>query len=254
MIPKIVHYCWLSDEPYPQNIAKCIETWRKYLPDYKFIKWDFNRIDKSKFKWVSDAYDNKKYAFAADYIRGYALYNYGGIYLDSDVEVLKSFDDLLSHHYFMGCEFNKTSPEAAVIGAEKGHPFFQCLLNYYEGRSFIKADGSLDRRTLPSIFKEILEEKFDVIHVSSPKEIDDDNEMKICILPYYYFSPKSTFNGHIYKTGETYAIHHFANTWFPRYYIIERKFWHSLGLKNMKICLRMVNLIRHGSIRGRLFD
>lgn len=254
MIPKIVHYCWLSNDPYPKNIARCLESWKEKLPDYEFIKWDFNRIDKSKFKWVSDAFDNRKYAFAADYIRSYAIYNYGGIYLDSDVEVIKSFDDLLSHHYFMGCEFNKTSPEAAVIGAEKGHPFFEKLLHYYDGRSFVKADGTLDRRTLPSIFLEILDNGFKVEHIDNPSQIDDDDSNKICILPYYYFSPKSTLDGKIHKKVETYAIHHFTNTWFPKYYIVERKIWHSLGLKNMKLMLRLVNLIKHGTIHAKIID
>lgn len=252
MIPKIIHYCWLSNDPYPEDISRCIASWKFFLPDYEFVKWDFSRIDKSKCKWVSEAYDNKKYAFAADYVRCYAIYNYGGIYLDTDVEVLKSFNDLLSHHYFMGCEFNKTSPEAAVIGAEKGHPFFGEMLNYYEGRSFVKQDGSLDVKVLPLIINDIVEGNFEVEQIDKPEDIDDNNPKKLCILPYYYFSPKSTLNGKIYKRKETYAIHHFANSWFPSWYIWERKVWHKFGLKNMKIILRLVNLVKHGTIKGSL--
>ena len=95
MIPKIIHYCWLSDDPVPSDLQKYMRTWKEKLPDYEFMKWDFNRFDKQSSKWVAQAFDNKKYAFAADYIRLYALYNYGGIYLDMDVEVLKSYNPFL---------------------------------------------------------------------------------------------------------------------------------------------------------------
>ena len=96
MIPKIIHYCWLSDDPVPETLQGYMKSWKEKLPDYEFILWNFNRFDKSSSIWVSQAFDNKKYAFAADYIRLYAVYNYGGIYMDMDIEVLKSFDDLLN--------------------------------------------------------------------------------------------------------------------------------------------------------------
>ena len=104
MIPKIIHLCWLSGDPYPPKIAKCLETWKKHLADYEIILWDTNRFDLNSSIWVRQAFEKKKYAFAADFIRFYALYHFGGIYLDSDVEVLKSFDDLLDLPYFMGVE------------------------------------------------------------------------------------------------------------------------------------------------------
>ena len=102
MIPKILHLCWLSGDAYPAKIAKCIDSWKRVLPDYDIILWDTKRFPLSQSQWVREAFEKKKYAFAADYIRFYALYTMGGIYLDSDVEVLKSFDDLLDLPYFMG--------------------------------------------------------------------------------------------------------------------------------------------------------
>src|SRR5574344_1400117 len=102
MIPQIIHYCWLSNDPYPAELVGYMETWKKMLPDYEFILWNFDRFDISSSIWVKEAFNAKKYAFAADYIRCYALYNYGGIYLDMDVEVIKPFDDLLSKKYFLG--------------------------------------------------------------------------------------------------------------------------------------------------------
>ena len=104
MIPKIIHLCWLSGDPYPPKIAKCLKTWEKFLPDYEVVLWDTQRFDLNSSLWVKQAFEKKKYAFAADYIRFYALFHIGGIYLDSDVEVLKSFDDLLDLPYFIGAE------------------------------------------------------------------------------------------------------------------------------------------------------
>ena len=103
-MPKIIHYCWLSGEPYPELVQRCMQSWKEKLPDYEFMLWDMNRFDIHSVPWVEQACAAKKWAFAADYIRLYALYNYGGIYLDSDVEVLKSFDDLLELPYFFGRE------------------------------------------------------------------------------------------------------------------------------------------------------
>src|SRR5690606_40794226 len=101
MIPKKIHFCWLSGDEYPDLIKKCVNTWKEKLPDYEFILWDTNRFDLDSNIWVKQAFETKKYAFAADYIRLYAVYNYGGIYLDTDVEVIKSFEDLLDLPYFI---------------------------------------------------------------------------------------------------------------------------------------------------------
>lgn len=122
----------MSGDPYPSNIQKCIDSWHKYLPDYEIWLWDSKRFDIESSMWVKEAYEMKKYAFCADYIRLYALYNYGGIYLDSDVEVLKSYTDLLDLPYFMGLE-SKGIIEAATIGAEKGCPIIKDLMAHYEG-------------------------------------------------------------------------------------------------------------------------
>ena len=119
MIPKIIHYCWLSNNPYPEEIVNCINSWKKYLPDYQLMLWNFDRFDIDSSIWVKQAYETKKYAFASDYLRLYALYNYGGIYLDVDVEVINSFDNLLDLPYFIGEENTIYAIEAATIGAEK---------------------------------------------------------------------------------------------------------------------------------------
>ena len=216
MIPKIIHLCWLSGDPYPAKIVRCLDTWKKYLPDYEVMLWDTNRFDLNSSIWVKQAFEKKKYAFAADYIRFYALYHYGGIYLDSDVEVLKSFDDLLDLPYFMGAEKAQT-PEAAIIGAEKGCDWIKACLDYYQDRPFINEDGSLNIQTVPDIMisqieqiKPIrvlsLEESLNIRRLDMQKEVLEFNDA--------FFSPKVFDSREVEVTPYTYAIHHYQNSWF----------------------------------------
>lgn len=194
MIPKIIHLCWLSGDPYPPLVLRCIETWRKQLPDYEIKIWNKSTFDIDSIIWVKEAYQNKKYAFASDYIRFYALYNYGGIYLDSDVEVLKSFNPLLSKKYFMGEEAGG-DVEAAVIGAEKGLMWMKECLDYYSNRPFVRTDGTYDMRPVPLLINAIRE------------------KYGLTLFPYTFFSPKDYNIGKINVTNDTYCIHHFDGKW-----------------------------------------
>ena len=200
-IPKKIHYCWLSDEPYPELVRRCMQSWKEKLPDYEFVLWDKSRFDIHSVLWVEQAYNEKKWAFAADYIRLYALYNYGGVYLDSDVEVLKSFDDLLDRPYFFGREHtpdrieDQNSIEAATMGAEKGFPFLKKVMEFYERRDFVDDDGYMDTTTLPTVLaRKMKGEKLD-------------------ILPMDYFSPKNTRTLELQVAQNTYSIHHFNGSW-----------------------------------------
>ena len=216
MIPKIIHLCWLSGDPYPPKIAKCLESWKNYLPDYKIMLWDTNRFDLNSSIWVKQAFEKKKYAFAADYIRFYALYHMGGIYLDSDVEVIKSFDDLLDLPYFIGAEKAQT-PEAAIIGAEKGCDWIKQCLDYYENRSFVKPDGTLDIRKLPEIMNEQIGKykSLRVLTVNESKSIRTlDFNRELLVFNDVYFSPKIFDSREVELTPYTYAVHHYQNSWF----------------------------------------
>ena len=216
MIPKIIHLCWLSGDSYPPKIAKCLKSWEKYLSDYEIILWDTKRFDLNTSVWVKQAFEKKKYAFAADYIRFYALYHMGGIYLDSDVEVLRDYDDLLDLPYFVGAEKAQT-PEAAIIGAEKGCDWIKQCLDYYQDRSFVKEDGSLDIRKLPEIMVEqieklkplrvlSLEDSLNIRKLDMQKEVLEFNDA--------FFSPKVFDSREVEITPYTYAIHHYQNSWF----------------------------------------
>lgn len=201
MIPKVIHYCWLSDDPMPEESIRYIESWKKILTDYEFVLWDKNRFDIESVLWVKEAYYQKKYAFAADYIRLYAVYNYGGIYLDTDVEVVKKFDDLLDRSLVLGYESErKNGLEAGCFGAEKGNNFIESCLVRYEKRHFLRKDGSVDTETLPIIMQN-----------NVCKSIEE------FIYPWYYFTAKKQDTGEIEKKSQTYAIHHFAGSWLSDY-------------------------------------
>lgn len=172
MIPKILHYCWLSKDPLPMEARECIKSWKRFMPDWELRLWDMERFDVNSVPFVAEAVAAKKWAFAADYIRVYALYTEGGVYLDSDVLVRKSMDFVLNNRAFSAVEYfpqlaevvqesglvdsegNKLDPEArihgiqvqaAILGAEKGHPFFKECLEYYQSLHFSTESNGIPR-------------------------------------------------------------------------------------------------------------
>ena len=230
MIPKKIHYCWLSDDPFPEKIRRCIDSWKEKLPDYEIIRWDLQRFPLEKCNWVRQAYETKKYAFAADYIRLYALATEGGIYLDSDVEVLKSFDDLLDYPYFICKENSPQGIEAATIGAESGCEWIGKCLDYYKDKNFINEKGEQNNRVLPSIIKEVITHNYTLHEVVSPIDIVRDKE-NVYMLPSDYFSPKNYVSKKLRLTPNTYSIHHFAGTWQPQWKKILLRIWVPLSVK-----------------------
>ncbi len=210
MIPQKIHYCWLSGDPFPPMIDDCIKTWKKWMPDFEFVLWDRNRINIEEIPWVKEAYENKKYAFAADYIRLYALYKEGGIYLDSDVEVVKDLSPLLVNKSFMGYETGGDF-EPAIIGAEAEQEWVKRCLDYYKDRHFCNPDGTFNMRPLPLIVNDVLSQYYKI-----PKDvvmITQIEQIALTLYPAEYFSPKNIHLGRIKSTKNTYTIHHFDGTW-----------------------------------------
>lgn len=208
MIPKKVHYCWFSGEEFPEEIRKCIESWKKFLPNYEFVLWDKARAEAVNIPWVTLALDQRKWAFAADAIRLYALKTEGGIYLDLDVEVLKSFDPLLKRQNFFGYENGSKRIEGAVLGAEKNDPAISAALEFYTTRNFEYREEDVDNLVLPNILAKAFS-KF------SLQGATDHSNAPIDIFPEDYFSPKSFMDGKIRITQNTYCIHHFQSNWRP---------------------------------------
>ena len=131
MIPKIIHYIWVGGKEKPADIKRCMATWKKHLEGYKVIEWNESNFDIEQHPFVKAAYEAKKWAYVSDYIRAYAIYNYGGIHLDTDILLLDNFDDFLNHRAFVGFE-NPNYPFTAAFGAEKGHPLVKDMLDYYD--------------------------------------------------------------------------------------------------------------------------
>lgn len=255
MIPKKIHYCWLSEDPFPADIQRCIRSWEKHLEGYELVLWDLTRFDAESCAWVRQAFDAKKYAFAADYIRLHALYHEGGIYLDSDVEVLRPFDDLLDRPYFAGTEGGGII-EAAVLGAEAGSTWIKRCLDYYSGRNFVGEGGKLDTLTLPRIIMKQLAAAYTVqeVHPSklSPEEQSSSIET-IYLFPREFFCAKDHGSGIVMATAETYSIHHFAMSWIPRHRTIlprcKRALIRVFGVKSVE---RLIRVLRLRQIRSRL--
>ncbi len=162
MIPKTIHYCWLSNDPMPLEIQECIKSWKEKLPDFKVKKWDTTNFDIDSVPYVREAFKEKKWAFASDYIRLYALYKEGGVYLDSDVFVIRRFDEYLTHRFFSAIECypevnDDLQIQAAVMGAEKEHPFIKDCMAYYQNSHFINPDNSFNEMISPLLYAKAAE-------------------------------------------------------------------------------------------------
>ncbi len=206
MIPKIIHYCWFGGNPLPKSAIKCINSWRKYCPDYEIVEWNENNIDLSSNQYVKEAYKKKKYAFVSDYARLYALYTYGGIYLDTDVEVLKSFDDLLDNYGVFGFE-EKNFVATSFIAACPKNTIIKEFLDTYSSRIFKKDDGTIDTTTNVDVLTKMLHSKG--LSLNNEKQEIDGN----IIFPKEYFSPYDYIKSINSSTVNSYCIHWYDVSW-----------------------------------------
>jgi hypothetical protein len=234
MIPKIIHYSWISGDPYPENIQKCIDSWKEKLPDYQFINWNRDTFDFESSQWLKEAYEEQNYAYCSDYLRIYAIYNYGGIWLDTDVEVLKSFNDLLDLPYFFGAEmfagyklYHEMTIEAATFGAEKHNPFLGVVLKWYETHSFNDIKEDIYEHRLPMVMKKcynLLYYNSNVNYIGIKDNIKDKfiyDDTFFNLFGIEYFSPLcKKYDGTVcmfLENKNTYSIHHFNVGWVDKY-------------------------------------
>ena len=156
MIPKKIHYCWVGGNPLPESAKKCISSWRRYCPDYEIIEWNESNYDFTKNQYMRESFEAKKWAFATDYARLDIIYQYGGIYLDTDVEIIKSFNPLLKNKGFAGFEDSEFVNSGQGFGAEAGNPVIKKLLESYDDLIFKSKDGSLNMIASPELNTEVL--------------------------------------------------------------------------------------------------
>lgn len=207
MIPKKIHYCWFGGNPLPKDAQKCIASWRKYLPDYEIKEWNESNFDINSNQYVKEAYENRKFAFVTDYIRLFALYHEGGIYMDTDVEVLKSYDAFLNHRAFSGFENNNYVP-TGMMASERHGKWVEELLAEYNDRTFVKDDGSFDTTTNTVTITNNM-----IRHGLLQNNTYQDFPGLVTMYPADYFCPKDHATGLIHLTENSVCIHHFACSW-----------------------------------------
>lgn len=210
-IPKIIHYCWFGRKPLPKLALKCIASWKKFLPDYEIKEWNEDNFDVNSIPYIAQAYKHKKYAFVSDYARFKVLYEQGGIYFDTDVEVIKSMDDILGKGTFFGLEQDVIENFACAPGlgfaCNPGLGLLREMLEFYKNIDFEQLDGSLNQKTIVEYFSEMLLKK-GLQPISGIIEFEG-----VFIYPPDYFCPKPSEFGKIQITENTRTIHHYAASW-----------------------------------------
>lgn len=214
MIPHIIHYCWFGHNPLPDSVRKCIASWRKYFPDYEIKEWNEENFDVNSIPYTGEAYKRKKYAFVSDYARFYILYNEGGLYFDTDVEVIRAMDDIMVAGAFMGIEKSYVSlgiNPGLGLGVEAGNWFYRKMIDYYATLKFCDSEGNQLPGTIvlhtTELFKSygfVEEDRLQLIN-------------GITIYPNDYFNPLDDATGRLSITGNTRSIHWYAKTWIDNY-------------------------------------
>lgn len=210
-IPKIIHYVWMGRGPKSELFQKCYNSWKQYLPEYEIIEWNEDNFDINSNMYVKQAYENKKWAFVSDYVRLYAVYNYGGVYMDTDVEVIKPLDRFLEHGAFSGFE-NETDIPTGIMAGEKGHPWYELLLSYYDNKPFINEKGEMDLTTNVVTITNMTCQKYGLQRNGELQEFGDG----LVLYPRRFFCPLDYIkfrDSHKKITSDTYTIHHFAGSW-----------------------------------------
>lgn len=205
---KTIHYCWFGRGEKPKLVKKCIESWKKNLPDYSLVEWNEDNFDISKNQFVAEAYSDRNFAFVSDYVRAFVLYNYGGIYMDTDVEVLGSFDRFLNDTVFLGFE-EGNFVGTCVMGIEKGHELMKNYLDHYESMTYFNEDGTKYKDTNVVLLTKLLDKR-GLVRNNEFQKVGD-----ISVYPRTFFSPYDYINGISYITDDSVAIHHFAQLWLP---------------------------------------
>lgn len=205
-IPKIIHYCWFGGNSLPEDAKKCIESWRKYCPDYKIIEWNEENFDLSSHRFAREAYEQKKWAFVSDYVRLYVLCNEGGIYLDTDLELIKPLDKFLCDDAFSGFE-SSNDVAAGIMGCKKGSSFFNKFYDYYKNSRFILENGELNLVTIVVRMTDLCKE-YGLLQNNKLQTVKD-----LTVYPSTVFYPKDPGTGQTRISAETVSIHHYSGSW-----------------------------------------
>lgn len=208
-IPKIIHYCWLGGNPKPESVLRCIDSWKKNCPDYEIREWNESNLDISANAYTRQAYEAKAWGFVPDYLRLWIVYTCGGIYLDTDVQMVRSFDPLLENKAFAGFEDETHVALGLGFGAEAGNPAILAQMRAYDGLCFINEDGTYNRTPSPQYSTEVLTRMGLQPHNGAVQQLEH-----ITCYPPEYFCPKSFRTGMMKLTKNTFSIHQFDASWY----------------------------------------
>lgn len=231
MIPHIIHYCWFGGRPLPKSALRCIASWKKWLPGYKIREWNEDNFDVNAHPYTREAYAAGKFAYVSDFARYKILEEYGGLYFDTDVEVIASLDDLLEKGAFMGMEkaFPPTVSSGLVMAVEPKHPIIQEMLIYYDNQTNLSKESMLKAGLVVRGMTEIF------IHHGFIPEDGYQEVAQISIYPADYFDPMDNATGRVTLTPNTRTIHHYDRTWSNQsaFYIWLSRLWHRTWLYHL---------------------
>ena len=244
MIPKVIHYCWFGHGNIPKLGKKCIASWRKFFPDYEIKEWNEHNFDVNIIPYTADAYAAKKYAFVSDYARFWILYHYGGIYFDTDVEVIRPMNVMIEHGPFMGAETSVSRGERLYvnpgigISSESNHPFIKDCLDLYKGLEFKYKKGKWTK-TICEYITELLDKQ-------GLKQTDDIQSLcGFTIYPWDYMCPISTKGFVMHKTENTVCIHHYAASWSSPQKQFKKRIVRIIGPRLTMLIIRIKSQLKH---------
>ena len=236
MIPKIIHYCWFGGNEKPDKAKKCIDSWRTQCPDYEIREWNEGNIALEHCpRYVQDAYAAKKYAYVTDYVRLKVLYDCGGFYMDTDVELLKSLDPFRGDAGVIGFENNEFVNSGQMLAAEAGHPILTEMMECYDDISFWKEDGSIYLLGCPHVNTDVL------VRHGLEKNGREQTVGGFHVYPADWFNPLDSETGELKKTNNTVSIHWYSMSWIPA--------WRRARVKIMRRVRRVLRRLRR--IGGR---
>lgn len=207
-IPKIIHYCWFGGGEKPPIFERCIASWRRVLPEYEIMEWNESKFDVSRVEYVRQAYDCHMYAFVSDYVRLIALKQFGGIYLDTDVEVLKPLDSLLCNQVFLGYEESGGVNPGLIMGSAPQHPFLDELIQYYEKNTFIDKNGCMNTYTTVNNATDVLVKHGLIVNPDKTSNVNG-----VMVYSKAHFCPDEQARASNSYSEVTFTVHHYAATW-----------------------------------------
>lgn len=211
MVPKIIHYCWFGRGEKPELAKKCIASWKKFCPDFEIREWNEDNCDYLTIPFMAEAYHAKKYAFVSDVMRLIALEKYGGVYFDTDVELIRDITPLMNDDGFIGFENDMYVASGLTIAAISHHPVIQAMIAEYRKNNFVNPDGSFNLIGCPHLNSDVME-RFGLVRNGKEQIVAG-----IHVYPAEYFNPRDSATGKVTKSENTYSIHWYSMSWIPWY-------------------------------------